>query len=88
MSPVPRNSGLLSSGVPRSAALDGGRVIFRDLVGIEPTPSGPSELIFAHDAFVAVQLALYPILENARGFGQQTDDLETPPDGNPLVPIG
>ena len=60
----------------------------RDMVGIEPTPSRSCELVFAHDAFVTVQLALYPILENARGFGQQTDDLETPPDGNPLVPIG
>ena len=88
MSPVPRNSGLPRSEVPRSVALDGGRLIFRDIVGIEHTPSRSGELVFAHDAFVAVQLALYPILENARGFGQQTDDLETPPDGNPLVPIG
>ena len=88
MSPVPRNSGLPSSGVPRSAALDGGRVIFRDIVGIEPASSRSRELVFAHDAFVAVQLTLYPVLENAGGFGQQTDDLETPPDGNSLVPIG
>jgi len=85
---MPRNSGLPSSGVPRSAALDGGRLIFRDIVGIEPTPSRSGELVFAHDAFVAVQLALYPVLENAGGFGQQTHDLETPSDGNPLVPIG
>jgi hypothetical protein len=63
-------------------------VIFRDIVGIAPTPSRSRQLVFAHDAFVAVQLALYPVLENAGGFGQQTDDLETPPDGNPVVPIG
>jgi len=88
VSPVPRNSGLPSSGVPRSATLDGGRLIFRDIVGIEPTLSRSGELVFAHDAFVAVQLALYPVLENAGGFGQQTHDLETPSDGNPLVPIG
>ena len=88
MSPVPRNSGLPSAGMSRSEALDGGRLILRDMVGIEPTPSRSCELVFAHDAFVAVQLALYSVLEDARSFGQQTNDLEAPANLNPLVPIG
>jgi len=37
---------------------------------------------------MAVQLALYSVLENAGGFRQQTNDLEAAPDLNPLVPIG
>jgi hypothetical protein len=58
------------------------------MVGIELRSLRSGELVFAHNAFVAVQLALDAVLENAGGFGQQADDLETPPDGDPLVPIG
>jgi hypothetical protein len=58
------------------------------MVGIDFAPSRSRELVFAHHAFMAVQLALYPVLENAGGFGQQTNDLEAPADLNPLVAIG
>jgi hypothetical protein len=37
---------------------------------------------------MAVELALYAILENAGRFGQQTNDLEASSDLDPLVPIG
>jgi len=63
-------------------------VTFRDIVGIEPASSCSGELVFAHDPFMPVQLALYPVLENAGRFRQQTDDFEAPPDLNPLVSIG
>ena len=88
MSPVPRNSGLWSSGETSVAALDGARVTFRVVVGIGVGFSLLGKLIFAHDAFVAVQLALHAVLANAGLFGQQADDLKTPPRCTLLVPIG
>jgi hypothetical protein len=63
-------------------------VNLRDVVGIELCVSLSRELIFAHNAFVAVQLALHAVLENAGLFGQQADDLEAPPGRMLLVPIG
>ena len=87
MSPVRQNSGLPGSDVQRSA-LDDGRVAFRDIVGIELRSLRSSELVFTRNAFVAVQLALYTILENAGCFGQQADDLKASAGRNPLVPIG
>jgi hypothetical protein len=38
--------------------------------------SSSGELVFPDNAFMAVKLALYPILKNAGGFGQQANDLE------------
>ena len=61
---------------------------FREIVGIELAPLCSRELVFAHDAFMAVELALYSVLENAGGFGQQANDLEAAPDLDALVPIG
>ena len=61
---------------------------FREIVGNELCSSLSRELVFARNAFVTVQLAFHAILENTGLFGQQTDDLEAPPDRNLLVSIG
>jgi len=58
------------------------------MAGIELAPSRSRELVFAHDSFMTVQLALYPVLENAGCFGQQTNDLEAAPSRHSLVTIG
>jgi hypothetical protein len=58
------------------------------MVGIELRPLRSGELVFAHNAFVSVQLALDAVLENAGGFGQQADHLKAPSGGWSLVPIG
>ena len=42
---------------------------FEGIVGIDLGPSRSRELIFAHDAFMSVKLALDPVLENAGRFG-------------------
>jgi hypothetical protein len=47
-------------------------------VGIEHSASRSAELVFARDAFVAVQPAFHAVLENARRFGHQADDLKAP----------
>ena len=74
-----------------SAAPEGERVTLRDVVGIEDIElcvSLTRELIFAHNAFVAVQLALHTVLENTGLFGQQADDLKAAPGRVLLVPVG
>ncbi|MFL5267099.1 MAG: hypothetical protein ACJ8AH_10980 [Stellaceae bacterium] len=63
-------------------------MILRDMVGIELCVSLSRELIFAHNAFVAIHLALHTVLENAGLFRQQADDLEAPAGRVLLVPIG
>jgi hypothetical protein len=88
VSPVPRNSGLPSSGATSSTAPAGARLTFKDVVGIGFRSSQSGQLVFAHDPFVAVQLALHAVLENASRFGQQADDREAPSNCNFLVAIG
>jgi hypothetical protein len=63
-------------------------VTLKDVVGIELRVSLSRDLIFAHNAFVAVHLALHTVLENAGLFRQQADDLEAPAGRVLLVPIG
>src|SRR3954447_5941913 len=50
--------------------------------------SGSGQLVFPHDAFMAVSLALDPVLEDAGVFGQQANHLELSAGGADLVPIG
>jgi len=50
--------------------------------------SRPRQLIFAHDPFVTIGLALHPVLENAGVFGQQTDHFELPAGRAELVAVG
>jgi hypothetical protein len=68
--------------------LDGGRLTFSKIIGIEFAPSRSRELVFADNAFVAVQLALNPVLEYTVRFGQQANDLEAPGGGAALAQIG
>jgi hypothetical protein len=63
-------------------------VTFKDVVGIGFPSSQAGQLVLAHDAFVAIQLALYAVVENAARFGQQTHDYEASPNRNFLVTIG
>jgi hypothetical protein len=68
--------------------LDGGRVTFSEMIGIEPAPSEPRELVFADYTLMPVQLALNPVLENAGRFGKQANDLEASGAGAALAQIG
>jgi hypothetical protein len=63
-------------------------VTLRETVGIELHASGSRELVFAHNAFMAVQLAFHAILENARHFGQLAYDREASASRNFLVTVG
>src|ERR1051325_9708099 len=49
--------------------------------------SGPDELVFTDHTFVAVSLALDPVLKDAGLFGQQANDLEASAAGRLLVPV-
>jgi hypothetical protein len=54
-------------------------VTFKDVVGIGFRSSRSGQLVFAHDAFVAIQLALNAVLENVERVGEQTDDRKASP---------
>jgi hypothetical protein len=51
--------------------------------GIAPSKAG--KLIFPHNAFVAIDLALHPILEHLRFFGQKANDLKVRLVGSQLM---
>jgi hypothetical protein len=60
-------------------------VTFSEITGIEPAPSWPRELVFADYALMAIQLAFYPVLQNASRFGQQPSNLEASGAGGALA---
>src|SRR5438067_12488924 len=77
----------MASGPRCSSPLGGGRVTLNEMLGIARASLGPDELVFADDAFVAVALALDPVLKDAGFFGQQANDLEAAAAGSLLVPV-
>jgi hypothetical protein len=88
VSPVPRNSGLPTSGATSLPAPAGALLTFNEVVGIGRAPSQSDQLVFANDALVAVQLALHAVLENAGRLGQEANDGEASPNRCLLVTIG
>src|SRR5690348_14678923 len=64
------------------------RALLRSAIVLSGLGSGPGQLVFPHDALVAVDLALDPILKDAGFFGQQADDLELAPRRTELAPVG